>query len=178
MNPDAEALAIRQAQAGDDNAFARLVAGHQQWLRSFLWRLGGDCGAADDVAQEAFLAAWAGLHHFRTGGSFRAWLGGIAYRKWLGENRSRARRLSRQGAAHEPDEAYAPEPGARLDALRLLADLAPDVRAAVTLCLAADFSHAEAAEALSMPLGTVKSHVQRGRAKLLSQMEASHAPVR
>ena len=40
-------------------------------------------------------------------------------------------------------------------------------RAAVVLCLSEDFSHAEAAQALDLPLGTVKSHVARGRAKLL-----------
>lgn len=61
-----------------------------------------------------------------------------------------------------------------MDALRLLGALAPEVRAAVTLCLAADFSHAEAAEALAMPLGTVKSHIQRGRDKLHALLEAAH----
>jgi RNA polymerase sigma-70 factor (ECF subfamily) len=48
-----------------------------------------------------------------------------------------------------------------------MAGLPPEQRACVALCLAADFSHAEAAEALDMPLGTVKSHVSRGRARLL-----------
>lgn len=49
-----------------------------------------------------------------------------------------------------------------------LASLPMEQRAAVVLCLSEDFSHAEAAEALNLPLGTVKSHVARGRAKLLS----------
>ena len=48
-----------------------------------------------------------------------------------------------------------------------LASLAPDQRAAAALCLAQDWSHSEAAEALGLPLGTVKSHVTRARAKLL-----------
>jgi RNA polymerase sigma-70 factor (ECF subfamily) len=51
-----------------------------------------------------------------------------------------------------------------------MADLPPDQRACVALCLAADFSHAEAAEALGLPLGTVKSHVTRGRTRLLQAL--------
>jgi DNA-directed RNA polymerase specialized sigma24 family protein len=49
-----------------------------------------------------------------------------------------------------------------------LASLPLEQRAAVVLCLSEDFSHAEAAQALNLPLGTVKSHVARGRAKLLA----------
>jgi RNA polymerase sigma-70 factor (ECF subfamily) len=54
-----------------------------------------------------------------------------------------------------------------------MSELAPDQRACVALCLAADFSHAEAAEALGLPLGTVKSHVTRGRARLLQVLGGS-----
>jgi len=50
-------------------------------------------------------------------------------------------------------------------ALRALPD---EQRAAVALCLGGELSHTEAAEALGLPLGTIKSHVQRGRAKLLA----------
>jgi RNA polymerase sigma-70 factor (ECF subfamily) len=46
-------------------------------------------------------------------------------------------------------------------------ELPIDQRACVALCLGADFTHSEAAQALDLPLGTVKSHVQRGRARLL-----------
>ena len=49
-----------------------------------------------------------------------------------------------------------------------LISLPLEQRAAVVLCLSEDFSHAEAAEALGVPLGTVKSHFARGRAKLLA----------
>ncbi len=62
---------------------------------------------------------------------------------------------------------------ARLDASAALAVLAPEQRACVALCLAAEFSHAEAAQALGLPLGTVKSHVTRGRARLLELLGAS-----
>jgi RNA polymerase sigma-70 factor (ECF subfamily) len=51
-----------------------------------------------------------------------------------------------------------------------MAELPADQRACVAMCLAADFSHAEAAEALGLPLGTVKSHVTRGRSRLLQAL--------
>ena len=71
-------------------------------------------------------------------------------------------------ACHTADE---------IDALNAaLAELPPDQRACVALCLAGDFSHAEAAEALDMPLGTVKSHVTRGRARLLQALGVSDDP--
>jgi len=58
----------------------------------------------------------------------------------------------------------------RLSLEAAMSDLPPDQRACVALCLAADFSHAEAAEALGLPLGTVKSNVTRGRARLLEAL--------
>ena len=61
-----------------------------------------------------------------------------------------------------------------LRTLRELGALSSEQRACVALCLAAEFSHAKAAEALGLPLGTVKSHVARGRAKLLDVLGGSH----
>jgi RNA polymerase sigma factor (sigma-70 family) len=61
-------------------------------------------------------------------------------------------------------------PEDRLALERAMAGLPAEQRACVALCLAAEFSHAEAAEALGMPLGTVKSHVSRGRARLLQAL--------
>jgi RNA polymerase sigma-70 factor (ECF subfamily) len=58
---------------------------------------------------------------------------------------------------------------AKLDLDRVLAVLSPEQRAAVALCYGEGMSHQEAADALGLPLGTVKSHVLRGRAKVLGQ---------
>ena len=58
----------------------------------------------------------------------------------------------------------------RLSLAAAMAELAPDVRACVALCLADGWSHGEAAIALGLPLGTVKSHVARGRARLLKAL--------
>lgn len=166
-----DAALVEAAQAGSSQAFARLVERHQQALRAFLRRTCGDWALADDLAQETFLAAWSSLGRLRAGDSVRAWLCGIGYRKHLTTRRSAGRERSRASAW---EAGRAPPVGAmsdeRLALEAAMADLPPDQRACVALCLAADFSHAEAAEALGMPLGTVKSHVTRGRARLLQSL--------
>lgn len=164
---------VIQAQAGSSGAYARLVSRHQQAVRAFLRRLGGPAADADDLAQETFVTAWRRLGQVRQDQGVRPWLFGIAYRKWLTHRRSDARRVARDAAALEAPAAAHSASDARLDASAALAVLAPDERACVALCLAAEFSHAEAAQALGLPLGTVKSHVMRGRAKLLEALGGS-----
>jgi RNA polymerase sigma-70 factor (ECF subfamily) len=175
MSPKSlDAALVEAAQAGSASAFARLVERHQQPLRAFLRRTCGDWAAADDLAQETFLAAWSRIGRLRAGDSVRAWFCGIGYRKHLSALRSAGRERARAQAW----EAEKPPPGGAMSDERLMleaamAELPPDQRACVALCLAADFSHAEAAEALDLPLGTVKSHVTRGRARLLQALGGS-----
>jgi len=168
MKPDGldEAL-IRAACDGSAEAFARLVERHQQALRAFLRRACGDWALADDLAQDTFLTAWERIGELRGDASLRSWLCGIGYRKCLGALRSAGRARRREADYASMRETVAsPRSDERLALERALADLPLEQRAAVALCLAADFSHAEAAEALGAPLGTVKSHVARGRARL------------
>jgi RNA polymerase sigma factor (sigma-70 family) len=168
-----EAL-VAAAQGGSAAAFARLVERHQQPLRAFLRRACGDWSAADDLAQETFLTAWSRIGRLQTGASVRAWLCGIGYNKHLTALRSGIRERARETRyqAERP-----PAPGAMSDERMAIEDamagLPPEQRACVALCLAADFSHSEAAEALGLPLGTVKSHVSRGRARLLAVLGES-----
>lgn len=160
---------VRAARGGSQSAFARLVAAHERTLRGFLRKSG--FGDADDIAQEAFLAAWSSLGRLRDDEGFRAWLYGIAWRKALDHGRSARRAARRDEAWREEQAADAPrgvDPADRLALEAALADLPPDQRACVTLCLGQGWSHGEAAETLSLPLGTVKSHVNRGRERLLA----------
>jgi len=165
-----EAL-VKAAQGGSAEAFSRLVERHQQAVRAFLRRACGDWAQADDLAQETFLAAWSRIGRLKAGASVRAWLCGIGYNKHLTAIRSAGRERAR-GAAYEADREVSLEaaPEDRLALERAMAGLPAEQRACVALCLAAEFSHAEAAEALGMPLGTVKSHVSRGRARLLQAL--------
>ena len=162
----------REAAGGDTAAFGVLVRLHQSRLRGFLLRMTkGNHALADDLAQETFLEAFRKIAQFGSG-SFFGWLSAIAYSRYLME--ARKRKLER---LNETDDvaADAPEPqtasAAKLDLEKAMARLVPAQRAALTLCLALGFSNEEAAEALSMPLGTLKSHVNRGREKLAAMLE-------
>jgi len=170
LTDDAE-LVLR-AREGSDAAFAGLVARHQATVRGFLRRtLGGGWAEADDVAQDTFLAAWRTLRSLKEPAGIRAWLLGIAWRRAQDRIRSRRRAAARDAAWL--DQVETPNGIANEDRMALaeaMADLAPDVRACVALCLADGWSHGEAAAALDLPLGTVKSHVARGRARLLKAL--------
>lgn len=172
MPPGApDAALVRAARKGSDAAFAALVARHQPGLRGFLRRLCRDHALADDLAQEAFLAAWSGLGGLRDPAHFRPWLYGLAWRKAVSQFRSAGRRAAREeGWSAERTVAAGLEPEERIALEAAMADLPDDQRAAVALCLAGGWSHTEAAEVLNLPVGTVKSHVARGRAKLLEAL--------
>jgi RNA polymerase sigma-70 factor (ECF subfamily) len=165
--PDADLVAA--ARRGSSAAFSELVVRHQQSVRSFLRRSRADPTDADDLAQETFLAAWSGLWGYRGGASFRSWLCAIAWKKSLSLDRARGRERRRVDALEidPPPAACADD---HLDLAAALGGLPAEQRAAVALCLGGEFSHAEAAEALGLPIGTIKSHVQRGRAKLLAAL--------
>ncbi|HRO32684.1 MAG TPA: RNA polymerase sigma factor [Brevundimonas sp.] len=170
-----EAEWVRRAQGGSDVAFARLVQQHQAPVRAFLRRtLGGGWAEADDVAQDTFIAAWTTLRALKEPARFRSWLLGVAWRRAQDHIRSRRRGAARDAAWLEAAET---PPGVshedRMAMARAMGDLAPDVRACVALCLADGWSHSEAASALGLPLGTVKSHVARGRTRLLAALGGS-----
>jgi RNA polymerase sigma factor (sigma-70 family) len=164
---------VAQAGRGSSEAFARLVGRHQQALRAFLRRACRDWAMADDLAQETFLVAWTRIGRLDPGANVRAWLCGIGYNKCLTALRS-DRRARRREADYEKAAsiAAAPAPEDRMALERAMEDLPLEQRACVALCLAGEFSHAEAADALNLPLGTVKSHVTRGRARLLQALGA------
>jgi RNA polymerase sigma factor (sigma-70 family) len=163
-----EAL-VASAVAGSPAAFGRLVERHQQALRAFLRRICGDWAQADDLAQETFLTAWSRLGKLTPGADVGAWLCGIGYNKCLTVRRGVRRARERETLWNEATgDAGGCAPEDRLALKAAMADLPLEQRACVALCLAAGLSHGEAAKALGLPLGTVKSHVTRGRARILS----------
>jgi RNA polymerase sigma-70 factor (ECF subfamily) len=169
IQDNAEPALVARARAGSADAFGRLVHMHQQGLRAFLRRLGAR--DADDIAQETFVFAWEHMARFDSARPFRPWLFGIAWRKFREGKRSWLRRLTRQGhATADMETALQPDPGLKLDLAKALGGLSPEQKAALLLCLGCEFTHAEAAEALAMPLGTIKSHVARGREKLTAAL--------
>lgn len=169
MNAGEEARLIGLARGGDFAAFGRLVDAHQSAVRAFLRRLVGNCADADDLAQEAFARTWQVLDRYNGTSSLRTFICGVAFQYWRRERRSNIRRSAREEAYHSTSELrgeIAPNAEAKLALRRAMEELPQPQRAALALCIGGEFTHAEAAEALNMPLGTVKSHVTRGLQRL------------
>ena len=146
-------------------AFTALVHRHESAVRAFLLRVGGrEC--ADDIAQDTFLKAWRMASSFRGEGSYRGWLLRIAWNEFVGSRRKWQPPRGESGA--EPS--HEPSPDAAIDAERALAGLDERERAAALLCYGYGHSHGEAAEILSLPLGTLKSIAARARAKLVARL--------
>ena len=114
-----DAPLVRAARSGSQSAFARLVATHERPLREFLRKSG--FGDADDIAQEAFLAAWSGLARLKDDEGFRAWLFGVAWRKAIDHGRSAHRSARRDHAWREEQAQDAPRGADPADRMALRA---------------------------------------------------------
>ncbi|MBV9122916.1 MAG: sigma-70 family RNA polymerase sigma factor, partial [Planctomycetes bacterium] len=88
---DDELVLVRQAQEGDRAAFAVLVERYWERLYRWLFHLTHHRQAAEDVAQETFLKAFASLSSFRAGTNFRAWVFRIAFNTFVNEQREAKR---------------------------------------------------------------------------------------
>ncbi|MDZ4374171.1 MAG: RNA polymerase sigma factor [Phenylobacterium sp.] len=159
-----------RAAAGERRAFGELVRRHGSAIRHLLRRMGAQGAEADDVAQDALLAAFERITEFRGEGTFAGWVKRIAARQYL-RRLQREKRLASYVAEEARDE---PEAGGdaehRMDLDEALKGLSPAERMCVSMCYGAGLSHGEAAEALNLPLGTVKSHVKRGLEKLRTRL--------
>ena len=159
------------AATGERRAIGELVRRHGSAVRGVLRRMGAQSTEADDVAQDAFLTAFERVAEFRGEGTFAAWVKKIAARLYL-RRLQKDRKLGLLTAEPVEDEAEAPrgDADATIDLEEALKVLGPVERLCVTMCFGAGLSHTEAAEALNLPLGTVKSHVKRGLEKLRTRL--------
>jgi len=185
-HPLTDAQLIARVVVHDDrNAFSELVRRHQSAVRTTLRRLtAGNHALADDLAQETFMLAYRNLKSFRQEARFSTWLYRIATNAFFADARKRKEELlgDRDGelaaeeddAAGETAEAARADPtrGAslRIDMDRALAVLSDAERAAIVQCYHNDLSHEEAAVVLNCPMGTVKTHILRAKAKLKARL--------
>lgn len=168
----AEANVVSLAALGDEAAFAEIVRRRQVSLRGMMRRLCGDAALADDLAQDAFLQAWRALPQLRQPGAFGGWLKQLAVRVWL--QHARKARLDLTALEHADAEIATPQDsGARLDLSRALERLNPAQRTCVVMSYGEGMSHGEIVDATGWPLGTVKSHIARGGARLRSLLGES-----
>lgn len=155
------------AAAGDDNAYGELVRRRQSSIRQLFRRLCRNPALADDLAQQTFLQAWRSINTLKSPAAFGGWLRRLAVNVWLQRVRAERPFASIEELDELPDdETVQPTLHERLDLDSALATLAPAVRLCITLAYAERMSHREICEATGLPLGTVKSHITRGAARL------------
>jgi RNA polymerase sigma-70 factor, ECF subfamily len=157
---------VRGAQAGSASDLEALFRAH--WPRAYraAYLVVHDAAGAEDVAQEAFLAAVRALDRFDSRRPFGPWLHRIVVNRAI--DWARARALRREvGAEEAVATAPAPEAGdvaARPseDVLAALASLPPDHRAVIVLRYLLEYSPGEISRILELPRGTVNSRLRRG----------------
>jgi RNA polymerase sigma-70 factor, ECF subfamily len=168
---DEEQRLLQNAQMGDRQAFAQLVERYWDRLYRWLFHLTHDRHSAEDLAQEAFLRAFAHIKSFKLGGKFQAWLFRIAYNNLVNQWRSPER--SRQAL---PPNLATPDEGPLEHALtrermqvllRAVGRLPADFRAAFLLRVEADLSFREIAEVLGVQEETARWRVFKARQKLM-----------
>ena len=161
-----------------------IVRTHSARVYRLAYRLTGDQYDAEDLTQEVFLRVFRSLSTYQPG-TFEGWLHRITTNLFLDQVRRR-RRIRFEGFADDADERIAgtePTPAQAFDDRHLDADvqraldaLPPEFRVAVVLCDIEGLSYEEIATTLDIKLGTVRSRVHRGRARLRVALD-SRAPV-
>ena len=174
------ALVARVLLGDDRTAFEQLLRRHQGMVRAQLRRLlHGDVATADDLAQETFLLAWRKLDQFRGEARFSTWLYRVAYSCFLQASRKKPPPV---GGADEAEAERLPAPeeatDLQLDFERAMRWLSKAEQTVLLHCVQMGLSHEEAAYVLAMPLGTVKTHATRGKAKLKTSLAVWHEAAR
>jgi RNA polymerase sigma-70 factor, ECF subfamily len=158
--PQTERALVRGAQRGVASDFEALFRLH--WPRAFraAFLVVHDAAAAEDIAQESFLAAIRALDRFDRRRPFGPWLHRIVVNRAI--DWTRARQLRAETELGE--SVAAPEPAPPLDGtlLAALAELGPDQRAVIVLRHLLGYTPGEIAELLTLPRGTVNSRLRRG----------------
>jgi RNA polymerase sigma-70 factor (ECF subfamily) len=176
--PASEAALVRAAQRGSSAAMEELFRRHWPRAHRAAFLVVHDPAAAEDVAQEAFLAAVRALDRFDRRRPFGPWLHRIVVNRAI--DYARAREVRREVPADAVAEAPAGGAGGceapSDDVLALLAALAPDQRAVIVMRHLLGFTPGEIAAALGLPRGTVNSRLRRGLDALAEPLGAEAQP--
>lgn len=167
-----EPFLVGLARSGDRFAFEELVHRRQSSIRNLMRRCCNDYTLADDLAQQVFLKVWLNIRKLRKASAFGSWLKRLAVTVWLQHLRKKdALRGANEFSGTELARSDSSSVGMDLD--RALATLSDPVRLCVVLSYHEGMSHREIAELTELPLGTVKSHINRG-AQQLQQILAAY----
>jgi RNA polymerase sigma-70 factor (ECF subfamily) len=178
---------VEAGQRGDVEAFNQLVRLYEGRVYTLCLRMLGDPDAAADVAQDTFISAYKNLHRFR-GGLFRAWILRIATNACYDALRARKRRPAvslnatfsddEDGSGFDlPDPTESPDDAAQRRELNAaiaagIAQLPEDQRIVIILSDVQGLAYEEIAQVTNSNLGTVKSRLSRGRARLRDILRA------
>jgi RNA polymerase sigma-70 factor, ECF subfamily len=157
---------IRDAQRGSEEAIERLFRMHwpRAWRAAYL--VAQDAAAAEDIAQEAFLAAIRALDRFDRRRPFAPWLHRIVVNRAI--DFTRARNLRREVEETDAGSDQPPSTGSPYsdDVVAALGSLSPESRAVVVMRYLLEYTPGEIARALGLPRGTVNSRLRRGLDRL------------
>jgi RNA polymerase sigma-70 factor (ECF subfamily) len=178
-----EALLIDASKRGDQDAFAQLVQRYQRRTFNLAFRILQQYDEASEITQETFLAAWQGLPSFRGDARFPTWLYRIAYNCSLKQLEQRKRDRALQDAMQAEQLLRHTGDGERTDAAlearerqsmlhEQLASLPAKYRIVLVLRHLQEMTYEEIAETLTMPIGTIKTHLFRARNLLKERLEA------
>ena len=166
-----ESALVRRAKEGDGRAIEALIRAHQEALYAFILRMSGRPETAEDIVQEALVRVLGNIHRFDSRFRFSTWLFTIAKRLYLNANQKLSPAFDTE--AVEARQGAWPDDGRQdrlADARRLIdraIDELPDrQREIVLLYHHHEWPVAEIADGLRMPIGTVKSHLHRARARM------------
>jgi RNA polymerase sigma-70 factor (ECF subfamily) len=163
--------------SGDERALAELIDVMAPWLLGIAERMLGDPSEAEDVVQEAFVRLWRQDRTvLDTEGHLVPWLLRVTRTRSIDRLRARARHARLEPFLHagdevaqtavEPNEAATPGWHVHRTVHAAINDLPPDQRAVLMMTYFAGLSQSEAADQLSIPLGTVKTRTRRALARL------------
>lgn len=174
-----EAGLVTASQTGDQDAFARLVQLHQRRVFNLVFRMLQNYEEANETTQETFLAAWQGLPSFRGDARFSTWLYRIAYNCCLKQLELRKREKALHEAVQEDQRlestntSTAIETRANQELVREQLSLLPaKYRVVLVLRHLQEMTYEEMAEILTVPIGTIKTHLFRARNLLRERLEA------
>ena len=180
-NPTGENDAEYVARARQGNraqrkiAFTELVIRHELYVRNLLRHLCRDEAVAQDLAQDTFVIAWQKLSALKNPEGFGAWVRRIAYREFLHMLRRGKLESDYIESVQVEDEDYADDLNEDTELARWLEVCSPIEREILLLRFAYGFTQEEIAADRKLPVGTVKSHVHRAKAKIKTLLEADAA---
>jgi RNA polymerase sigma-70 factor (ECF subfamily) len=167
--PRLERKLVREAQRGSSAALADLYSAHWRHAHRAAYLVVHDAAAAEDIAQDAFLAAVDALERFDRRRPFAPWLHRIVVNRAI----DWARREALRRKVDEPEAQAAADPPAAIgdDLMAALAELPPDQRAVVVLRYLLEYTPGEIARMLELPRGTVNSRLRRALDQLRTRIE-------